>query len=136
MYLLLVYWQTFSFLWILHTQNSISIQLKLYLNIWILLALFWSPPAPKAYINISLFCFLSSSIFTSYFHHIFTNMSAVWCWTGNIFQNVLLFKTTTCCIGLHFMRKICDNIVECRDNDITCDKWTDIKMYKFLPFCS
>ena len=25
-------------------------------------------------------------------------------------------------LGLHDMRKICDNIVECRDNDITCDK--------------
>ena len=25
-------------------------------------------------------------------------------------------------LGLHDMWKICDNIVECRDNDITCDK--------------
>ena len=40
-----------------------------------------------------------------------------------------LFK---CVLGLHDMRKICDHIVECRDNDITCDKWTDIKISAFL----
>ena len=43
----------------------------------------------------------------------------------------LFLERTMFSLGLHDMRKICDNIVECRDNDITCDKWT----VKCINFC-